>query len=69
MKRVILSFAIGYVVLGIVTRAKEAVGLYTCTCYSDCWCKKPGLSVFRWVFPRFHHEMTPEERYRQQVDG
>lgn len=20
----------------------------------DCWCKKPGLSLFRQMFPRFH---------------
>ena len=36
-------------------RAKEAAGIYACECYADCWCKKPGLSLFRWVFPRFHH--------------
>ena len=54
MKRVILALAIGYVVLGLVTRAKEASGAYTCMCDDDCWCKTPGLSLFRWVFPRGH---------------
>jgi hypothetical protein len=42
-------------ILALVGRAKEAAGVYTCECYADCWCKKPGLSLFRWVFPRFHH--------------
>jgi hypothetical protein len=54
MKRVALAFAIGYLVLALVGRAKEAAGVYTCACYENCWCKKPGLSLFRWVFPRFH---------------
>jgi hypothetical protein len=65
MKRVILSLAIGYVVLGLVTRAQEAAGHRTCTCSPDCWCKTPGLSLFRWVFPRFHHEMNPEAGEKQ----
>jgi hypothetical protein len=55
VKRVALAIAIGYLVLALVGRAKEAAGVYTCECYEDCWCKKPGLSLFRWVFPRFHH--------------
>lgn len=65
MKRAVLSLAIGYVVLGLITRAKEAAGLYTCTCHPDCWCKKPGLGLFRWVFPRFHHEMSSDARKEQ----
>jgi hypothetical protein len=60
MRRVVLSLALGYVALAFVTRAQEAAGLRTCTCYPDCWCQKPGLSLFRWVFPRFHHEMSLE---------
>jgi hypothetical protein len=55
VKRVALAIAIGYLVLALVGRAGEAAGVYTCECYEDCWCKKPGLSLFRWVFPRFHH--------------
>ena len=69
MKRVILFLAIGYVVLGLITRAKEATGVYTCRCYQDCWCQKPGISLFRWVFPRFHHEMSLEAWEKQQLDG
>lgn len=55
VKRLLLAIAVGYMLLALVGRAKEAAGIYTCECYVDCWCKKPGLSLFRWVFPRFHH--------------
>jgi hypothetical protein len=55
MKRLLLAIAVGYILLALVGRAKEAAGIYMCECYADCWCKKPGLNLFRWVFPRFHH--------------
>ena len=54
MKRIAVSLLLGYVFLALVGRAKEAVGLQTCGCDPDCWCKKPGLSLFRWVFPYRH---------------
>jgi len=50
-----VAVVLGYVTLALYYRAREAAGLMTCECYPDCWCKKPGLSVFRWVFPRYHH--------------
>lgn len=68
MKRVVLSLVIGYLVIALATRAKEAAGIMTCDCYADCWCRKPGLSLFRWVFPRFHHLPSFEVRKRQQFD-
>lgn len=55
MKRIVLSLALGYVILALAGRAQEAAGLRTCECYPDCWCKNPGLSLFRWVYPRSHH--------------
>jgi len=61
MKRLVLASAVGYVLLALVGRAKEAAGIYACECYADCWCKKPGLSLFRWVFPRFHHLPVNDE--------
>jgi hypothetical protein len=42
VKRLALAIAIGYVILALVTRPKEAAGLYTCACYPDCWCKRPA---------------------------
>jgi hypothetical protein len=55
MKRMLASLVVGYVVIALVTKAREAAGLLSCDCCPDCWCRRPGLSLFRWVFPRFHH--------------
>ena len=68
MKRLLFALAIGYVVLALVSRAKEAAGLLTCSCYPDCWCKRPRLSLFRWVFPRFHHNPEIEAWKKRQLD-
>jgi len=68
VKRLLFALAIGYVVLALVSRAKEAAGLLTCSCYPDCWCQKPGLSLFRWVFPRFHHNPEIEAWKQRQLD-
>jgi len=68
VKRLLFALAIGYVVLALVSRAREAAGLLTCSCYPDCWCKKPGLSLFRWVFPRFHHNPEIEAWKKRQLD-
>jgi hypothetical protein len=32
MKRLVLAFAIGYLILALAARAKEAAGLLTCEC-------------------------------------
>lgn len=69
MKRLVLALAIGYVILALVGRAKEAAGVYTCECYPDCWCKKPGLSLFRWVFPRFHDFPANKRLRKRQPDS
>ena len=54
LMRTVEAIVIGYVLLALVTRAREAAGVYTCGCDGDCWCRTPGLSLFRWVFPRRH---------------
>ena len=67
MKRILTSLVIGYVALALVSKAREAAGLLSCDCYPDCWCRRSGLSLFRWVFPRFHHnpglEAWKKERF------
>jgi hypothetical protein len=55
MKRALKLMLVGYVLAGLVALAMERVGVYECGCEPDCWCKRRGLNVFRWVFPRFHH--------------
>ena len=60
---------IGYFALALVSKAREAAGLLTCGRYPDCWCRKPGLSIFRWVFPRLHHNPGLEAWKKQQLDS
>lgn len=54
MKRV-LGTAIGlYVAAAVVGLVREGMGIVSCGCADDCWCHRPGLRLFRWVFPRGH---------------
>lgn len=56
MKRITLVTVVAYVGLALLGRLLEQSGSMTCDCREDCWCQRPGLSVFRWVFP-FKHSM------------
>jgi hypothetical protein len=67
VKRILTSLVIGYVVLALVSKAREAAGLLSCDCYPDCWCWRPGVSLFRWVFPRFHHNPGIEAWKNRQL--
>jgi len=69
VKKVVFSLVLGYLVLALASRAKESAGLLTCDCYQDCWCRRPGLSLFRWVFPRFHHNPGLEAWKKHQLDS
>ena len=51
-----------YLGAALTSRVLERMGVYQCGCYDTCWCKKPGLSVFRWVFPRFHRGPWADEK-------
>ena len=66
--RVLQAIVVGYVVLAAFTRAREAAGAYACACDPDCWCKSPGLSLFRWVFPRGHRNHALEVWKRAQFE-
>jgi hypothetical protein len=56
---------LGYVFAGVLALGLERAGVYGCGCAPDCWCKRPGLKVFRWVFPYGHHlEKSPAEKQR-----
>ena len=44
----------GYLLLALGNKAAEAAGAMRCGCADDCWCKRPGLNLFRWVFPWGH---------------
>ena len=69
MKRLVLAIALGYVLLALIGPAKESAGIYVCECYADCWCKKLGLSLFPWVFPRFHHLPVSHEGVSLDAPG
>jgi hypothetical protein len=43
-----------YLGLALLGRGRERSGDITCGCSQACWCKRPGLSLFRWVFPIGH---------------
>ena len=43
-----------YLVAAVVGLVRESNGKLRCECEDDCWCKRRGLSLFRWVFPIGH---------------
>ena len=47
---------------GAIARVAEQLGATACGCDDDCWCRRPGLSVFRWVFPRGHRSAHTAEQ-------
>lgn len=54
MKRALMSLAGLYLLFAVIGRFVEGMGAVECGCADDCWCKRPVLSTFRWVFPRGH---------------
>lgn len=44
-----------YLLFAVIGRFVEQMGAVHCDCEPDCWCKRPVLSTFRWVFPFGHH--------------
>ena len=59
MKRVIAVVVSIYVLFAVIGRFVERMGAAECGCDATCWCKKPVLSTFRWVFP-FGHTAAPD---------
>ena len=47
-----------WLLFAVIGRVSEAMGARECGCAPDCWCKRPVLSTFRWVFP-FRHRPLP----------
>ena len=54
MKRLVMSALGLYLLFALIGLSRERVGAVTCGCAPDCWCKKPVLGLFRWVFPIGH---------------
>ena len=51
MKRAVRSVVGLYLLFAVIGRFVEGMGAVRCGCSEDCWCKRPVLSTFRWVFP------------------
>ena len=63
MRRIVVGLFGAVLLVAIATRLAEVAGKRQCGCHADCWCKKPGLRLFRWVIPgRAHHRWTAEEK-------
>jgi hypothetical protein len=58
IKRVLAMFGLVFLGLAVMGHIQEISGERTCTCADDCWCKRPGLSFFRWVVPYGHKGET-----------
>ncbi len=62
MRRILVPVLSVYLLAALIGRFAEKQGRNVCGCAPYCWCKKPVLSVFRWVFPFGHRGV---ERRRQ----
>jgi hypothetical protein len=63
LKTTVSALLGAYVGAGLVTCSLERNGVIgACPCLPECWCKRPVLSVFRWVFPYGHKCCVPQER-------
>lgn len=54
VRRLLVRAALVYVLFAVIGRFVEGMGAVQCGCAADCWCKRPVLSTFRWVFPYSH---------------
>ena len=71
MRRILMAAVTGVLLIAIGTRAAEALRVggprLRCACTEACWCKRPALTVFRWVTPGRWHllGLAPEEKRSQ----
>jgi hypothetical protein len=68
MKRAV-AWALGlYLLCALAGRFVESMGVVRCACSGDCWCRQPGLSAFRWVFPYGHRLAIEGDLDQSSVD-
>jgi hypothetical protein len=68
VRRIIVRALALYPLLAIIGRFVEEMGAVSCGCRPDCWCKKPILSTFRWVFPYGHRLYSAEGKAACDAD-
>jgi hypothetical protein len=67
MRRIIVRGAMLFLLVAVSTRVADALGVggrrLHCACNESCWCKRPGLTLFRWVTPGRWHQirLAPQE--------
>jgi len=66
VKRLVVGLLGTYLLFAVIGRFVEGMGAVRCGCSSDCWCKKPVLSTFRWVVPFGHVGAEDEKRARAE---
>ena len=54
LKRGVLLLGALYIAAALIGHLQERRGQISCECREDCWCRKPGLRLFRCAFP-FRH--------------
>lgn len=54
VRRILGYLACAYVLFALIGKYVESMGAVQCECANECWCHRPGLSLFRWVFPWGH---------------
>jgi hypothetical protein len=62
LKRLLLVLGGAYLLAAVGSRVAEQFGATACGCNDGCWCRRTGLSVFRWVFPRGHRSAYTAEQ-------
>jgi hypothetical protein len=67
MRSVLLALTGFYLLTAVITTAAEAAGIgRQGGCQPDCWCKRPGLRLFRWVAPVAHCSVDPAEKQAKE---
>jgi hypothetical protein len=68
MGRRVAGYAVGlYLLFAVIGRFVGGMGAVQCGCAAECWCKRPILSTFRWVFPWGHRSPAGAERGREAI--
>ena len=62
MRRPFFVFVSVLTLFAVLTRVAESAGYRTCGCADDCWCRRRGLDLFRWMIPVGHSSVDPDEK-------